>query len=83
MRKSAFAFATSTMLFSFTGCSANAAVDNVNSTYKFFMDQDGTAIYPDGLYGDGKEIFGNGSEKAENDIFTIIEKRIWGESSND
>ena len=62
MRKSAFAFATSIMLFSFTGCSANDAVDNVNSTYKFFS---------------------NGSEKAENDIFTIIEKRIWGESSND
>lgn len=61
-----------------SGCSSEDVSDEVNSAYEYFKGQDGTAVYPEGMCEDGKEIWGDGSDTSENDIFTLIENKIWG-----
>ena len=82
MGKAACVFIGVCLSCSLSGCSMDDAVSGVNDTYEYFSEQDGTVIYPEGLCENGKEIFGDGSAKAENDIFTVIENKIWGEKSD-
>lgn len=68
-----------------TGCSSSddgeaKKQDGLVDSFKsIFLEKKELEFYPDGLTDGGEEIWGNG-KRQDDDIFSVLEKKIWGDN---
>lgn len=61
-----------------TGCKGLKDTKNsFEDTFKW-MD-DGNNFFPEEYYEGGEQYFGNGKTEDDSDIFSVIERKIWGD----
>lgn len=69
-----------------TGCSSSdnredKKQDGFADSFKsIFLEKKELEFYPDGLTDGGEEIWGNG-KRQDGDIFSVLEKKIWGDNA--
>lgn len=67
------------LLLPLTGC--GRLTDGIKKDLGWVVEKE-PSMFPEGMCDGGEEIFGNGKSEDENDIFTVIERKIWGDQDD-
>jgi hypothetical protein len=65
-----------------TGCGSgsHSVKDDLNKDFGWIVSDDSENFLPEEYYEGGEQYFGNGKTENSDDIFTVLENKIWGDN---